>query len=79
MNRNQQQATAQRIRSQYTERPDLGLDRLRAPDKKVKSPPRFLPMCGEYPIYKAMLGRRKKKYAEQIMALSDEVWHDHAT
>ena len=38
MNRNDRQFAAQKIRAQYTERPNTELDELKALDKKVKRP-----------------------------------------
>ena len=34
-------------------------------------------VCINYPIYKGMLNSRRKKYANKIIALSDEIMQDH--
>ena len=118
MNKNDQTFIAQKIRTQYSEKPTTELDALRALDAKVKRPANVFAYifgcisalimgCGmslvmtdigtilgmestmfigivigvigmamaliNYPVYKRFLGRRKKKYASQIMNLSDKL------
>ena len=118
MNRNDKDFIIQKIRTQYTEKKDTALDKLKALDRHVKRPTEvFAYIFGSisaiimgsgmslvmtdiantlgiansmpigivigvigmlmaiinYPIYKKMLGARREKYAEQIIALSDEI------
>ena len=118
MNKNDQQFMAQKIRTQYMEKPTTELDALRRLDAKVKKPVTVFswvlgsigaivmgggmslvmtdigetvgiaePMIPgiaigvvgmlmaivNYPIYKGILGSRRKKYADQIIALSDKI------
>lgn len=118
MNRNDQDFLIQKIRTQYTEKEQTGLDELKALDAKVKRPANVFAYifgsigavimgCGmslvmtdiseavgiadpmipgiaigiagmvmaiiNYPIYKGILGARRKKYANKIIALSDKI------
>ena len=118
MNRNDQDFLVQKIRTQYTEKEQTGLDELKELDSKVKRPanvfayifgsisaiimgsgmslvmtdiaetvgiqnPMFygiiIGIVGmfmaiiNYPIYKGILGVRRKKYADKIIALSDKI------
>ena len=118
MNRNDQQFLVEKIRTQYTEKEQTGLDELKALDTKVKRPSNVFAYvfgtisaiimgCGmslvmtdigttlgienamipgivigvigmflaivNYPIYKGILGARRKKYADKIIALSDKI------
>ncbi|MGM9681857.1 MAG: hypothetical protein ACI3XR_10190 [Eubacteriales bacterium] len=121
MNRNDQEFLVQKIRTQYTEKTQTGLDELKALDAKVKRPANVFAYifgavsaiimgCGmslimtdissvigienpmlpgivigvvglilaivNYPIFKAILGSRKKKYADKIIALSEKLMKD---
>ncbi len=118
MNQNDQEFIVQKIRTQYTEKENTGLDALKKLDAKVKRPANVFAYifgsigaiimgCGmslvmtdigsavgiadpmvpgivigivgmamailNYPIYKGILGSRKKKYAAEIVALSDKI------
>ena len=118
MNKNDQEFLVQKIRTQYTEKGQNGLDELKELDKKVKRPANtFAYIFGSisaiimgsgmslvmtdisemigiadpmmpgiiigivgmfmaiinYPIYKSILGARRKKYADKIIALSDKI------
>ena len=118
MNKNDQEFLVQKIRTQYTEKEQTGLDELKELDAKVKRPANVFayafgsfsaivmgsgmslvmtdigatvgisdPMIPgivvgvvgmfmaiiNYPIYKAILGSRRKKYADTIIALSDKI------
>ena len=118
MNNNDQSFLVQKIRTQYTEKEQTGLDELKALDSKVKRPANaFAYVFGSisaiimgggmslvmteisetvgisnpmlygiiigivgmfmaiinYPIYKGILGSRRKKYAGKIIALSDKI------
>lgn len=118
MNKNDQEFLVQKIRTQYTEKEQTGLDELKELDKKVKRPANVFayifgclaaiimgsgmslvmtdiaetvgiqnPMVYgiiigivgmamaivNYPIYKGILGSRRKKYADKIIALSDKI------
>ncbi len=118
MNKNDQEFLVQKIRTQYTEKGQNGLDELKELDKKVKRPANtFAYIFGSisaiimgsgmslvmtdisetigiadpmmpgiiigivgmfmaiinYPIYKGILGARRKKYADKIIALSDNI------
>ena len=115
---NEQEFLVQKIRTQYTEKEENGLDELKALDLKVKRPARVFayifgsisatlmgsgmslvmtdiaetvgirnPMLygiiigvaglimaiANFPIYKGILGSRRKKYADKIIALSDKL------
>lgn len=118
MNKNDQEFLVQKIRTQYTEKEQTGLDELKELDKKVKRPANVFayifgclaaiimgsgmslvmtdiaetvgiqnPMLYgiiigivgmfmaivNYPVYKRILGSRRKKYADKIIALSDKI------
>ncbi|MBE6619537.1 MAG: dihydropteridine reductase [Ruminococcaceae bacterium] len=118
MNKNDKEFLVQKIRTQYTEKEQSGLDELKALDIKVKRPANVFayifgsisaiimgsgmslvmtdigsavgicdPMIPgivigvigmlmaiiNYPVYKKMLGSRRKKYAAEIIALSDKI------
>lgn len=118
MNKNDQEFLIQKIRTQYTEKEQTGLDALKELDAKVKRPANvFAYIFGSisaivmgsgmslimtdigstigvadpklpgiiigvvgmfmaiinYPIYKGILGSRRKKYADRIIALSDKI------
>ncbi len=118
MNKNDQEFLVQKIRTQYTEKENTGLDELKELDLKVKRPASVFayifgsisaiimgagmslvmtdigatvgianPMVPgivigvvgmlmaiiNYPIYKHILGSRRKKYADKIIALSDKI------
>ena len=118
MNKNDQEFLVQKIRTQYTEKEQTGLDELKELDTKVKRPVNVFayifgsisaiimgagmslvmtdiggmvgisdPMIPgiaigvvgmlmaiiNYPIYKSILGSRRKKYADKIIALSDKI------
>ncbi len=118
MNKNDQEFLVQKIRTQYTEKEQTGLDDLKELDAKVKRPANVFayafgslsaivmgsgmslvmtdigatvgiadPMIPgivigvigmfmaiiNYPIYKGILGSRRKKYADKIIALSDKI------
>ena len=118
MNKNDQEFLVQKIRTQYTEKEQTGLDELKELDRKVKRPANVFayvfgsigaiimgagmslvmtdiggmvgisdPMIPgiaigvvgmlmaiiNYPIYKGILGSRRKKYADKIIALSDKI------
>ena len=118
MNKNDQEFLVQKIRTQYTEKEQTGLDELKELDKKVKRPANVFayifgclaaiimgsgmslvmtdiaetvgiqnPMLYgiiigvvgmfmaivNYPVYKGILGSRRKKYADKIIALSDKI------
>ena len=118
MNKNDQEFLVQKIRTQYTEKENTGLDELKELDAKVKRPANVFayifgsisaiimgggmslvmtdiadivgitnPMLWgiiiglvgmlmaivNYPIYKGILGSRRKKYADKIIALSDKI------
>ena len=122
MNRNDQDFIVQKIRTQYTEKEQTGLDELKELDKRVKRPANVFAyifgsigalIMGEgmslvmtdiadiigiqnpmvygivigiigmimaivnYPIYKSILGSRRKKYADKIIALSDKLMKDY--
>jgi putative exporter of polyketide antibiotics len=122
MNRNDQDFIVQKIRTQYTEKEQTGLDELKELDKRVKRPANvFAYIFGSigalimgagmslvmtdiadiigiqnpmvygivigiigmimaivnYPIYKSILGSRRKKYADKIIALSDKIMKDY--
>ena len=113
-----QEFIVEKIRSQYTEQENTGLDALKALDAKVKRPANVFgytygslgavvmgagmslvmtdigtkigltatlvpgiavgvvgmaTVLSTYPIYKKILNSRKKKYAHQIMELSDHI------
>ena len=115
---NDQEFLVQKIRTQYTEKKQSGLDSLKALDAKVKRPANVFAYvfgsvaaiimgCGmslvmtdigatvgiaeplvpgiligivgmamaivNYPIYKGILSARRKKYADRIIALSDQL------
>lgn len=121
MNKTEQEALVQKIRTQYTGREHTELDELKALDRKVKRPvTTFAYLFGSaaalimgagmslimtdigqmlglaetmlpglvsgiaglgmalvnYPIYKRLLARRRRKYAEKILALSDKIMKD---
>lgn len=121
MNKTEQEALVQKIRTQYTGREHTELDELKALDRKVKRPvTTFVYLFGSaaalimgagmslimtdigqmlglaetmlpglvsgiaglsmalvnYPIYKRLLARRRRKYAEKILALSDKIMKD---
>ena len=118
MNKNDQEFLVQKIRTQYTEKEQTGLDALKELDAKVKRPANVFsyvfgsiaaivmgsgmslimteiseaiglsdPMIPgliigivgmfmaiiNYPIYKGILGARRKKYADKIITLSDKI------
>ena len=118
MNRNDKDFLVQKIRTQYTEKEQTGLNDLKLLDAKVKRPANVFayvfgsvsaiimgagmslvmtdigatvgiadPMVPgvvvgvigmlmaiiNYPIYKGILGSRRKKYADEIIALSDKI------
>ena len=118
MNKNDQEFLVQKIRTQYTEREQTGLDELKQLDSKVKRPANVfayvfgtigaiimgsgmslvMTTIGEtlgmtntmvpgiiigiigmamalvnYPIYKGILGARRKKYADKIIELSNKL------
>ena len=118
MNKNDQEFLVQKIRTQYTEKENTGLDELKELDAKVKRPANVFayifgsisaiimgggmslvmtdiadivgitnPMLWgiiiglvgmlmaivNYPIYKGILGSRRKKYADKIITLSDKI------
>lgn len=118
MNKNDQEFLVQKIRTQYTEKEQTGLDELKELDRKVKRPANVFayifgsigaiimgtgmslvmtdigatvgisdPMIPgivigvvgmlmaiiNYPIYKGILGSRRKKYADKIIELSDKI------
>ena len=118
MNMNDQEFIVQKIRTQYTEKEQTGLDELKALDGRVKRPAHvFAYIYGSisalvmgsgmsltmtdigqtigmenpmipgivigilgmlmavltYPLYKKILGSRRKKYADQIVSLSDKI------
>ena len=118
MNKNDQEFLVQKIRPQYTEKEQTGLDELKELDGKVKRPANvfayafgslstivmgsgmslvmtdigatvgiadsmipgvaigvvgmFMAIIN-YPIYKGILGSRRKKYADKIIALSNKI------
>ena len=122
MNKNDQQFTAQKIRTKYMEKQATDLDALRELDAKVKRPANvFAYMFGcisaiimgagmslvmtdiaevlelgidpmltgitigmvgmimallNYPMYKGILNSRKKKYAPEILTLSDKIMNE---
>lgn len=121
MNKNDQEFLVQKIRTQYIEKEESGLDALKELDAKVKRPANVyayvfgsisalvmgsgmslvMTNIGEtigmtdtmvpgivigiigmlmaivnYPIYKKILGSRRKKYADQIIALSNKIMKD---
>lgn len=118
MNRNDKEFIVQKIRTQYTEKENTELSKLRALDAKVKKPANVfgyvfgavsaiimgsgmslvMTDIGEtvgignnvaagiiigvigmlmalitYPVYKKILSSRKKKYASEIIELSDKI------
>ena len=118
MNKNDQEFLVQKIRTQYTEKENTGLDELKELDAKVKRPANVFayifgsisaiimgggmslvmtdiadivgitnPMLWgiiiglvgmlmaivNYPLYKGILGSRRKKYADKIITLSDKI------
>ena len=118
MNKNDQEFLIQKIRTQYTEKMENGIDELLRLDKKVKRPANVFayvfgsigaivmgsgmslvmtdlssfigiedPMVygiiigiigmvmaiANYPVYKKILSTRKKKYADEIIALSNKM------
>ena len=118
MKKSDQEFVVQKIRTQYTEKTDAGLEELKALDSRVKRPANlFAGLFGSfgalvmgagmslvmtdlaeileiqnpmlwgilmgcvgmgmvlvnYPIYKKLLESRRKKYAGQIIALSDRM------
>ena len=118
MNKNDQEFLVQKIRTQYTEKEQTGLDELKQLDSKVKRPANvFAYVFGSvsaiimgagmslvmteigaiiglasamlpgivigvvgmgmalttYPIYKKMLSARKKKYAPEILKISEKI------
>jgi len=118
MNKNDQEFLVQKIRTQYTEKEQTGLDELKQLDRKVKRPANvFAYVFGSvsaiimgagmslvmtdiaktigignqmligiiigiiglamaiinYPVYKSILASRRRKYADQIIALSDRI------
>lgn len=117
MNREDQDFIVQKIRTQYTEKDNTGLEELKELDRKVARPANVfaytfgsigaiimgsgmslvMTKIGErlgesampigvaigvvglimviinYPIYKRMLDSRRKKYADEIIALSDKL------
>ena len=118
MNKNDQEFLVQKIRTQYTEKEQTGLDELKQLDSKVKRPANvFAYVFGSvsaiimgagmslvmtdiaktigignpmligiiigiiglamaiinYPVYKSILASRRRKYADQIIALSDRI------
>ena len=118
MNRNDQQFIAQKIRTQYMEKEQNGLEELKKADATVRRPAElFAYIFGSlgavimgagmslvmtdlgatlgmsdallpgilvgivglvmalinYPIYKNILAKRRKKYADKIMELSDKI------
>ncbi len=121
MYKNDQEFLVQKIRTQYTEKEQTGLETLKELDAKVKRPANVFayifgsisaiimgagmslvmtdigatigvtdPMIPgivigiigmamaaiNYPIYKGILGARRKKYADKIIALSDQIMKD---
>ena len=118
MNKNDQEFLVQKIRTQYTEKEQTGLDELKRLDAKVKRPANvfayifgsigavimgsgmslvmtdiaktlgignpltlgivigvvgMLMAVVNYPIYKSILTSRRKKYAAEIIELSDKI------
>lgn len=118
MNRNDEEFLVQKIRTQYMEKENTGLDELKALDSKVKRPANvfayafgslgaivmgsgmslimtdigetlgmestmtpgviigiagMLMVIANYPIYKSLLSARRRKYADQIMKLSEKI------
>ena len=118
MNNNSQNYMVEKIRTQYMEKENTGVDALRKLDAKVKKPANvfayvfgslgavimgsgmslvmtdigskigmtevmvpgiavgvigMLMVLVNYPIYKKFLGSRRKKYADEIMTLSDKI------
>ena len=118
MNKNDKEFLVQKIRTQYIEKTDSTLDKIKNLDKKVKKPANVFAYvfgsiaaiilgCGmslvmtnintylniaeplfpgivigviglffaiiNYPIYKRILASRRKKYAAEIIALSDKI------
>lgn len=118
MNKNDKEFLVQKIRTQYTEKENTQLDRLKKLDAKVKKPANVfayvfgtfaalitgsgmslvMTEIGEilgvaqpmvygivigiigllmavvnYPVYKRILSSRRKKYATEIISLSDEI------
>ena len=118
MNKNDQEFLVQKIRTQYMDKEQTGLDALKELDAKVKRPANVFsyvfgsiaaiimgsgmslimtdisdiigmadPMIPgliigivgmfmaiiNYPIYKGILGARRKKYADKVIALSDKI------
>ena len=118
MMKNDKEYLVQKIRSQYTEKEQTGLDELKALDSKVKRPANIFayifgslsaiimgsgmslvmtdiadivglenPMVSgiiigvvgmlmaiiNYPVYKAILSSRRKKYADKIITLSNKI------
>lgn len=118
MNKNDKEFLVQKIRTQYTEKENTQLDRLKKLDAKVKKPANvfayvfgslsalimgsgmslvmteigkilgvaspmvygivigiigLLMAVVNYPVYKRILSPRRKKYAAEIISLSDEI------
>lgn len=118
MNRNDEEFLVQKIRTQYMEKENTGLEELKALDSRVKRPANVFAYVfgslgaivmgsgmslvmtdiGEtlgmestmaagivigvvgmlmaiinYPVYKKLLSSRRKKYADQIMKLSEKI------
>ena len=118
MNQNEKEFLVQKIRTQYTEKENTQLDKLKELDRKVKRPANvfaytfgsisaiimgsgmslvmtdigtaigvanaivpgiiigvvgMLMAIVNYPIYKKILTSRRKKYADRIMKLSDNI------
>lgn len=118
MNRNDEEFLVQKIRTQYMEKENTGLEELKALDSRVKRPANVFAYVfgslgaivmgsgmslvmtdiGEtlgmestmapgivigvvgmlmaiinYPVYKKLLSARRKKYADQIMKLSEKI------
>ena len=124
MNNNSQNYMVEKIRTQYMEKENTGVDALRKLDAKVKKPANvfayvfgslgavimgsgmslvmtdigskigmtevmvpgiavgvigMLMVLVNYPIYKKFLGSRRKKYADEIMTLSDKITNQQFT
>ena len=64
------------IRSKYmpADERQQKLERLKALDRKVKRPAVLLAAAA--PLYRLVYGRRKKKYAEEILRLSAELLNE---